>query len=134
LGDDFVKFWVSKNWSRIFAKVIHYQQSFPPHPDSLEICLALTEFISESWTTIYDEGSPDSINLFPIVLGYAAGNDAQPSWNGLQLPRPTMSGRLGTGEWQVCLEISQLKSSKSMSLAVTESSFQNFLSRYGFGE
>jgi hypothetical protein len=119
-GDQSVKLWISKNWNRIAAVVNCYQQSFPPHPEYRETCLALTEYISESWTTIYDEGNPDSINLFPIVLGYAEGNDARPSWSGLQLPRPTMSARLGTGEWNVYQKSPKLINSKSMSLGVTD--------------
>src|SRR2546423_2731514 len=68
VGESFAKFWLSSNWNKIGAIVSRYQQIFPPRRDT---CLALTEFITGSWTSVYDDGSTESLSFFPIVLGYA---------------------------------------------------------------
>jgi hypothetical protein len=103
LPERFVKLWLSLNWSRIITDVNGSQQLYPPQRDNCNACLVLTEFMTDSWTTVYDEGKTDNLSLLPMVLGYATGSDVRGAWNGLILPKPTMSARLGTGEWQVMI-------------------------------
>jgi len=112
--------------------VSRYQQTFPPRGDT---CLALTEFITGSWTSVYDNGNTGPLSLFPIVLGFTTESETQGGWNTLQLPRPTMSAKLGTGEWQACPTNPLLTGfSKNILLAATASYFQDARLKYGCGE
>ena len=132
VGESFAKFWLSSNRNKNGAILSRYQQTFPPRGDT---CLALTEFITGSWTSVYDDGSMGSLSLFPIVLGYAIQTETQAGWNSLQLPRPTMPAKLGTGEWQACPTYPLLIGfSKNILLAAMASRFQRARLKYGCGE
>lgn len=102
LKDSLVKDFISANRRQIGSATAEFYRSFPPREDNPASILALTEYVTDSWTTVFDEGREEPLNLFPIVIGYAPGNEGSAGmWNVLDLPRPTMPARLGTGEAEV---------------------------------
>ena len=101
LPKQLIKSWLAANWQQIQALVRRFQQSFQPHKEYPHICLAMVEFVSDFWIIVRDKDVSDTFTFFPIVLGYTPPTETQGGWNSLQLPRPTVEPRLGTGAWKV---------------------------------
>lgn len=98
-----VKAWLSLNRKKIRMAVFYVQSVFRPHPERGEICVALNEYTTDSWTTVYDDGNTVHVEWLPITLGLSPGIEGSTSWDNLRLPRPTMRARLGSGDWKVLI-------------------------------
>jgi hypothetical protein len=69
------------------------------------LCLVLSEYVTESWVTVYDDGETHHVQWLPIALGMASTTQGSMMWDNLQLPRPTMEARLGLPTWQVRFQV-----------------------------
>ena len=100
---EFMRLWLDLNWAKIYPTTTMFQKAFPPVADHAEMCLALTEFITETWTVVYDDGDTAHVDWLPIAIGITAELFCE----NLQLPaRPTMRARFGTEDARVHSESS----------------------------
>lgn len=101
LPGETVKRWLAVNWKKIQAAINLFQISYQPYANNGETCLALIEFVSEKWVSVYEDGNSINVDWYPIALGWTNGKKSQPVWDNIQLPRPTMRAKLGMGNGQV---------------------------------
>jgi hypothetical protein len=101
LPGDTVKRWLAINWKKIQAAVNLFQISYQPYANSRETCLALREFVSGKWVSVYEDGNSVNVDWLPIALGCTTGNQSLPVWDNIRLHRPTMRAKLGMGNGKV---------------------------------
>jgi len=102
LPEEIVKRWITLNWSKINAAINLYYQSYHPYARHRETCIALVEFVTETWTSVYEDGNTNHVEWLPIALGSTSTrNESQSNWDNIQLPKPTMRARFGMGNGQV---------------------------------
>lgn len=101
LPEEIIKCWLLLNWSKIQSAVKLFQISYQPYANNRETCLALMEFITEKWTSVYEDANTIHVDWVPIALGCTTSKESSPAWDNIQLPRPTMRAKLGMGNGQV---------------------------------
>ena len=106
LPEEIVKRWITLNWNKINAAVNLYHKSYHPYAQHRETCIALVEFVTETWTSVYEDGNTDHVEWLPITLGSTTGKGSPSNWDNIQLPKPTMRARFGMGNGQVYSRLS----------------------------
>ena len=82
-----------------------WQSEFQPQSHRSRLCLVLSEYVTETWATVYDDGQTHHVQWLPIALGMYSTPQGSVAWENLQLPRPTMDALLGLPDWQVIFTI-----------------------------
>ena len=88
---------------------MQWQSEFRPQSERSRLCLVLSEYVTETWATVYDDGRMHHVQWLPIALGMHSTPQNSIAWENLQLPRPTMEALLGLPNWQVSFLMFYLK-------------------------
>jgi len=89
--------WLVQNWSKIQVAMTPYHNAFPPQT---KVCLVLTEYITDSWTAVFDDFNTVHAQWLSIAIGLANGQEGL-VWDRIRLRRPTMNARLAMGDEEV---------------------------------
>jgi len=92
--------WLHVNSSKLMGTIDRSRRLMGSTRKSPQVCIALEEYFTETWTVIELDGKSD----LPIAIGLDLSGNRSARWDVLRLTRPTLRPRLGIGN---CMDHSE---------------------------
>jgi hypothetical protein len=89
--------WLHVNSPKVMATINRCSRLQGSTRKSPQVCIALEEYFTETWTVIELDGKSD----LPIAIGLNSSGNRSARWDVLRLTRPTSRPKLGIGNWAV---------------------------------